>query len=118
MNNVIYQLKSITRHITKAEAAAALETSTDALEKYISGSREPRAEVKRRIINLYVKTRSIITARREALGLTQKELADLCGVHETTVHKWELHGMKSARTYNIVMLATVLNISTDELLRS
>jgi len=30
-----------------------------------------------------------IAARREHLGLSQKQLADMCGVHVMTVSKWE-----------------------------
>lgn len=56
-----------------------------------------------------------IVQYRKALGLSQEELADRVGVSRQAVSKWELDETQPD-TDNIIRLAQVLGVSTDELL--
>jgi DNA-binding transcriptional regulator YiaG len=40
---------------------------------------------------------------RMRLGLSQEEFADLLGVHQTTVSKWELGGNVSGPAYKLLL---------------
>ena len=57
-----------------------------------------------------MKANEVIKMRRLDLGLTQKEIADRCGVTEATVSRWESGDIKSMRRGNIAALARVLDI--------
>lgn len=57
-----------------------------------------------------------IRARREALNLSQEQLAFECGLHRTYISQIE-RGMKSPTVRVLLSLATALGTSPDELLR-
>lgn len=40
----------------------------------------------------------MIAQRREALGYTQKQFADLLGVYDRTIQRWESEGSPGAKT--------------------
>lgn len=56
-----------------------------------------------------------IKKAREAIGLSQKEVAISLGVSNPTVSDWE-RGIKNPSGKNLKKLATLLNCSTDYLL--
>ena len=60
---------------------------------------------------------SIITQRREALGLTVDELAFLCCVTPRTVKTWERSGVGNARLKHLLLLGHVLGVSLEDLLK-
>lgn len=62
-----------------------------------------------------MEARVYIKARREALGLTQNQLADQIGVTQTAVNYWET-GKRIPRGENLLQLARILHSSLDELL--
>lgn len=55
-----------------------------------------------------------IKAKREQAGLTQKELADVLRIHQTTVGKWETAGIHPKGEL-LPRIAEVLNCTIDEL---
>ena len=57
-----------------------------------------------------MKANEVIRIRRLDLGLTQKEVADRCGVTEATVSRWESGDIKNMRRDKIATLARVLDI--------
>ena len=61
------------------------------------------------------KTGALITARRKALGLTQKELAERLTVSDKAVSKWET-GAGYPEVTMLPLLAATLGITVDELL--
>ena len=61
------------------------------------------------------KTGALITARRKALGLTQKELAERLAVSDKAVSKWET-GAGYPEVTMLPLLAATLGITVDELL--
>lgn len=58
-----------------------------------------------------MEVKDIITNRRNELGLTMKELADMVGVSEGTISRWESGEIENMRRDKIATLAKVLNIS-------
>ena len=56
-----------------------------------------------------------VTARREELGLTQEDLADITGLSRRTISYIERHA-QSPRAESIVLLAEGLKVTTDYLL--
>ena len=58
-----------------------------------------------------MKANDVMRVRRLELGLTQKEVADRCGVTEATVSRWESGDIKNMRRDKIAMLARALDIS-------
>ena len=58
---------------------------------------------------------SRLKALRKKAGLTQEKLADLIGVHETTIRRWENNG-DSPRAEDISSIAKALGVSEAELL--
>lgn len=56
----------------------------------------------------------IIKERRTALGLTLAQIADIVGVSEATVQRWESGNIKTVRYDNLVKLAEVLRIHPAE----
>ena len=58
-----------------------------------------------------MEVKDIITNRRTELGLTMKELADMVGVSEGTISRWESGEIENMRRDKIATLAKVLNIS-------
>lgn len=52
---------------------------------------------------------------RKSKGLNQSQLAEILGVHEITVRRWEL-GQREPRLEDIKALAKALNVSEAELL--
>ncbi len=56
-----------------------------------------------------------IRKAREAVGVTQEELAERIGVSRSAVARWEL-GEIEPKLRNLIALATELDVSTDELL--
>lgn len=63
-----------------------------------------------------MKANEVIKMRRLDLGLTQKEIADRCGVTEATVSRWESGDIKSMRRGNIAALARVLDVPPSVLM--
>jgi transcriptional regulator with XRE-family HTH domain len=57
----------------------------------------------------------VITARRKALGMTQKDLAEKMNITDKAVSKWE-RGLACPDTASIPRLAQVLGISLEELM--
>ncbi|MFT4178759.1 MAG: helix-turn-helix transcriptional regulator [Thermomonas sp.] len=57
-----------------------------------------------------------VRTRRQALGLSQEQLAERAGVHRTYVGMLE-RGEKNVTIYNIERIATALNVEPAELLR-
>ncbi|WP_101773733.1 helix-turn-helix domain-containing protein [Peptostreptococcus faecalis] len=55
--------------------------------------------------------KSIITKRRKELGYTMKELANLTGVSEATISRWESGDIANMRQNNILSLSRALNVS-------
>lgn len=58
-----------------------------------------------------MKANDVMKVRRLELGLTQKEVADRCGVTEATVSRWESGDIKNMRRDKIAALARALDIS-------
>lgn len=56
-------------------------------------------------------TKDIIKQRRQALGLTMKELAQKVGVSEATISRWESGNIASMKQTKIALLAQVLDVS-------
>lgn len=56
-----------------------------------------------------------ITARREALGLTQRELGVKCGATQVAVSFWE-NGTNQPSLLRLALLADALNITIGQLL--
>ena len=63
-----------------------------------------------------VKTGKLIAELRKKQGLTQQQLADKLNLSNKTVSKWE-SGVGSPDISNLSVLAEVLGISVDELLK-
>ena len=63
-----------------------------------------------------MKANEVIRMRRLDLGLTQKEVADRCGVTEATVSRWESGDIKNMRRDNIAILAHVLDVPPSVLM--
>ena len=63
-----------------------------------------------------MKANDVMRVRRLELGLTQKEVADRCGVTEATVSRWESGDIKNMRRDKIAMLARALDISPSVLM--
>lgn len=59
----------------------------------------------------------IIAARRNALGLSQQELAEELGVSQSAVAMWET-GKRKPRSGELPKLAQVLGCTIDELFRA
>lgn len=57
-----------------------------------------------------VKANDVIKLRRQELGLTQKEVANLVGVTEATVSRWESGDIKNMKRDKIAALSRVLDI--------
>ncbi len=56
-----------------------------------------------------------IVQMRKGMGLSQEQLAELCGVSRQAVSKWE-NGQAQPELDKVLVLAKVFSISTDELL--
>lgn len=59
---------------------------------------------------------ALIKGRREALGLSQRQLAKMVGVSNSTVARWESGDIKGLRKANIILLSERLYISEETLL--
>lgn len=59
---------------------------------------------------------SLIKGRREALGLSQRKLAKMVGVSNSTVARWESGDIKGMRKANVILLSERLYISEEALL--
>lgn len=57
--------------------------------------------------------KDIIRNRRVELGLTMKELADLCGVAEGTVSRWESGHISNMRRDKVSLLSKALGIPVE-----
>ena len=53
---------------------------------------------------------------RKRAGMTQPQLAERVGVHETTIRRWEQETDKGPDTAMIMKLAEALNVSAENLL--
>lgn len=60
-------------------------------------------------------TSSAIAARRQALGLTQAQLAEKVGVVRQTIDKWE-NGVRNPGVPALMKLATALGCSITDLI--
>lgn len=58
--------------------------------------------------------KKVITDRRAAMGITQRELAQMLGISQSTVAMWET-GERSPKIHMIPKLAQVLGCTIDEL---
>jgi len=58
-----------------------------------------------------------VKARREALGLTQEDLAHAAGIHRTYLSDVE-RGTRNLSLVNIELLAAALNLSMSELFKA
>lgn len=58
---------------------------------------------------------ALIKNRREELGLTLKEVADACGVSESTVSRWESGGIGDPKRRRIAKLAKILQLPAHQL---
>lgn len=58
---------------------------------------------------------ALIKNRREELGLTLKEVADACGVSESTVSRWESGGIGDPKRGRIAKLAKILQLPAHQL---
>ena len=114
--NALNQLKIITQTMSKAEAAERIGISLNSLNDYLSEAREPRNEIKNAIYELYKATRPTLKERRESLGLSQTQLAYFATVDVKTVKAWETNGISNIKAKNLAILASILGITTDELL--
>ena len=56
-----------------------------------------------------------IKSLRTARGMTQKQLASLCGVHQTAVSQWE-KGRTDPDKNSIVILSEIFNVSADTIM--
>lgn len=63
-----------------------------------------------------IKIGSLIKGRREALGLSQRKLAKMVGVSNSTVARWESGDIKGMREANVILLSERLYISKEALL--
>lgn len=54
-----------------------------------------------------------IASRREAMGLTQSELAELLGVRQSTIGNWE-SGRNDVRRHQFVAVAEALQVAETE----
>lgn len=63
-----------------------------------------------------VEIKAIMKERRQALGLTLREVADACGVSEATASRWESGEIANMRRSKIAALAAVLQIPPTALL--
>lgn len=58
----------------------------------------------------------VLRERRKALGLTLSQVADMMGVTEATVQRWESGNIKSIRYEKIGKLAEILGVSPADLM--
>lgn len=65
-----------------------------------------------------ITTKSVITERREAIGMSREWLAILTGVTADTVKRWERNGIAHVHLSMIVKIADALSMSIDELIHS
>lgn len=93
----------------KKEAAYILLTVGFILGKHLELEFEPIT---------HTITKSIITERREAMGMTQEELARLTGTNVDAVINWESEGLDDVKLSTIKKIAEVLDFSMDELIWS
>lgn len=59
---------------------------------------------------------AIVRKEREKLGISQEELADLCGLHRTYIGGVE-RGERNLGLLNVVRIAAALKVSVSTLLR-
>ena len=59
---------------------------------------------------------AVLKQRRKELGLTLAQIADMMGVAEATVQRWESGNIKSIRHDKIAKLAEVLNVNPASLM--
>jgi transcriptional regulator with XRE-family HTH domain len=57
---------------------------------------------------------TLIRTRRRELGMTSVDLAQLCGVRENTIWRWETGKVQPSRPF-LRRLADALDVSLDEL---
>ena len=55
--------------------------------------------------------KDILKSRREELGLTLNDIADQCGVSESTVSRWESGDIENMKRNRIMALANALKLS-------
>lgn len=58
----------------------------------------------------------LIRQRRVDLRITLKEVADFCGVSESTVSRWETGKIASVKRAQLYQLSQILRISMDSLM--
>lgn len=59
----------------------------------------------------------IIKEQREKIGLTQKQLAEMLGIRQSTVAMWETE-INKPRADKLLELAKILGCTVDELLKN
>ena len=62
------------------------------------------------------KTGTYLASRRRGRDMTQQQVADILGVSNKTVSKWE-SGASDPSTSNLLALARLYGVSAEELLR-
>lgn len=63
-----------------------------------------------------MKTKDLIKHKRIELGLTMKELANLVGVSEATISRWESGNIGDMRRGKIPLLAKALGVSVQDIM--
>lgn len=58
----------------------------------------------------------ILRSKRKELKLTQKQVAEYCGVTEATISRWESGNISNMRRDKIYKLATILQLSPAEIM--
>jgi transcriptional regulator with XRE-family HTH domain len=58
-----------------------------------------------------------VKQRREALGLSQKDLANAIGLTSQAVSAWERRGSEYIRPKHLMALSRVLGVSVEDLIR-
>lgn len=57
----------------------------------------------------------LIRSRRQELGVSQEHIAELMGINQSTVARWEL-GERTPSGFRMLKLCQLLRISYDEVL--
>jgi transcriptional regulator with XRE-family HTH domain len=58
----------------------------------------------------------VVRHRRKALGISQEELADRCGLHRTYISELE-RGLKSASIKALLAISTALRVAPHSLIK-
>ncbi len=62
--------------------------------------------------------RQLLKSKRESIGMSQKKLAEICGLHDTDIHRIENGEKKNPKWEQLCQIANALEISPIEILIS